>query len=68
MVLENRKEWEYHEDLLELLELIGRQFTVALENARMYEQLIESKQALEVENVDLKTRVDRQVQPREHGG
>ncbi len=57
MVLENRKEWEYHEDLLELLELIGRQFTVALENARMYEQLIESKQALEVENVDLKTRV-----------
>ncbi len=57
LALESRKEGEYHEDHLKLVKLIGRQLTVALENARMYEELLKSKEALEIENVDLKTKV-----------
>ncbi len=57
LVLESREEGEYHEDHLKLLKLIGRQLSVALENTRMYEELLKSKEALEIENVDLKTKV-----------
>ncbi|OGF98057.1 MAG: hypothetical protein A2Z06_03085 [Candidatus Glassbacteria bacterium RBG_16_58_8] len=57
VAFESREEGEYREDQLGLLRLIGRQLSVALENARLYEELLESKEALEVENVDLRTKV-----------
>jgi DNA-binding NtrC family response regulator len=57
LVLESRNEGQYSQDNLKLLKLIGRHLSVALENARMYEELVRTKEALEVENVDLKTKV-----------
>ncbi len=57
LVLESLKEGQYGHDNLKLLDLIGRHLSVALENARMYEELVRTKEALEVENVDLKTKI-----------
>jgi Nif-specific regulatory protein len=57
LVLESGEAGYYGEGQLRLLKIVARQLSVALENARMYEELLKAKEALEIENVDLKTRV-----------
>jgi Nif-specific regulatory protein len=55
--LGSRKPHAYREEHLNLFKQIGGQFSVAIDNARAYEELLEAKESLEKDVVELKGKV-----------
>ena len=56
--LGNRKKRVLEENHISLLKQIGGQFSIALDNARSYEALLEAKESLEKDVVELKGKVE----------